>query len=408
MIKINAYALILLTTSSIPFFIKAERATPSARPHISVREDIPGIRSLFLFRPETARPLIELSDILLARESSLSRAEREIIASFVSYLNECKFCCTIHTAIAVHLLDGDAKTLQAVKDDYLSASISEKLKTLLTIAAKVQKNARSVTDEDVQRARDQGATDIEIHDAVLIAAAFCMYNRYVDGLRVWTPDDPKMYAERAALVAQHGYTNLHIPALKKIKKQNSARPHISVQEDIPGIRSLLALRPEIAKVHSELVGTLLGGESTLLRAEREIIAAFVSYLNECKWCCTMHTAVAVHLLDGEAKVLQAVKDDYLSAPISEKLKTLLTIAAKVQKNARSVADEDIQHARDQGATDIEIHDTVLIAAVFCMNNRYVDGLRAWTPDDPKIYEERAALIAQHGYGISTKGELKVD
>lgn len=184
------------------------------KPHITLPEGIPGIRSLFAFRPETAKPLLELAEILLAQESSLTRAEREIIASYVSYLNECTFCCTIHTAIAVHLLNGDADILQAVKNDYTTAPISEKLKALLAIAAKVQEDARSVTDEDVQRARNQGATDLEIHDTVLIAAAFCMYNRYVDGLRTWAPDpqDP-IYAQRAELVAQLGYVQLNLPPL---------------------------------------------------------------------------------------------------------------------------------------------------------------------------------------------------
>lgn len=185
------------------------------RAFINVQEGIPGIRSLFQFRPETAKPLNEIVEILLVQDSPLTRGEREIIASYVSYLNECKFCCTIHSAIAVELLNGDAKLLQAVKDDYRTAPISEKLKALLAVAAKVQKDARTVTDQDVQNARDLGATDIEIHDAVLIAAAFCMYNRYVDGLRAFTPDDPKMYEERAKLIAQIGYVKLNVPQSTK-------------------------------------------------------------------------------------------------------------------------------------------------------------------------------------------------
>lgn len=212
MLKINKYALILLVASTLPFFSEAKKSIAQKRAHIAVQEGIPGIRSLFLFRPETAKPLNEIVEVLLVQESPLTRGEREIIASYVSYLNECKFCCTIHTAIAVELLNGDAKLLQAVKDDYTTAPISEKLKSLLAIAAKVQKDARTVSDEDVQLARRQGATDIEIHDTVLIAAAFCMYNRYVDGLRTWAPDDAKMYAERAKLVAAQGYVKLNVPS----------------------------------------------------------------------------------------------------------------------------------------------------------------------------------------------------
>jgi uncharacterized peroxidase-related enzyme len=205
MTHVNKYALIIFLAGNVHFFVKAEKNNTSQRAHISVQEGIPGIRSLFAFRPETAKPLLDIAQVLLVAESPLSRGEREIIASYVSYLNECKFCCTIHTAIAIALLDGDAKILQAVKDDYKTAPISEKLKALLAIAQKVQKDARMVSDEDVMEARNQGATDVEIHDTVLIAAAFCMYNRYVDGLNAWTPDDPKMYEERANLVAANGY-----------------------------------------------------------------------------------------------------------------------------------------------------------------------------------------------------------
>lgn len=182
----------------------------STRAHIPLQEGIAGIRSLFLFRPETAKPLNEIVEILLVQESPLTRAEREMIASYVSYLNECKFCCTIHSAIAVELMHGNASILQAVKNDYTTAPISEKLKALLTIATKVQHDAKSVSDQDVQEARNLGATDIEIHDAVLIAAAFCMYNRYVDGLKAWTPEDPKIYEERAKLIAANGYVKINV------------------------------------------------------------------------------------------------------------------------------------------------------------------------------------------------------
>ena len=203
------YIFSFIALSSLSLVAQQERASGAFVP---VQAGIAGIRSLFLFRPETARPLNELAEVLLVKESPLTRGEREMIASYVSYLNECKFCCTIHSAIAAELMNGDTHTLQAVKDDYTTAPISEKLKALLAIAAKVQGNARSVTEEDVQKARDLGATHQEIHDTVLIAAAFCMYNRYVDGLNAWTPNDPALYQERAKLVAALGYMKINVPA----------------------------------------------------------------------------------------------------------------------------------------------------------------------------------------------------
>lgn len=174
--------------------------------HISLRDDLPGIRGPMHFRPETAKPLNELVDILLRGPHSLTPAERELIATYVSAQNECRYCQTIHGAIAAHHLGGDEALVVAVKTTPQQAAISEKLKALLVIAGKTAASGRLVTAEDVARARQLGATDLEIHDTVLIAAVFCLCNRYVDGLATWAPDDPDFYRQRAALVAEHGYT----------------------------------------------------------------------------------------------------------------------------------------------------------------------------------------------------------
>jgi uncharacterized peroxidase-related enzyme len=156
------------------------------------------------FRPETAKPLNELVDVLLRGPHSLSPGERELIATYVSSLNDCQYCQTIHGAVAAHHLASEALVVDVKRDPALAA-ISEKLKTLLAIAGRVAQSGKHVTAADVERARQQGATDLEIHDTVLIAAVFCMCNRYVDGLATWAPDDPAFYRQRAALVAANGY-----------------------------------------------------------------------------------------------------------------------------------------------------------------------------------------------------------
>jgi uncharacterized peroxidase-related enzyme len=173
--------------------------------HITLPEDLPGIRGPMAFRPETAKPLNELVDILLRGPHTLSPGERELIATFVSSQNECQYCQTIHGAIAAHHLNGDEDLVVKVKSDAQHAPISDKLKALLVIAGKTAESGRLVTAADVTRARDHGATDLEIHDTVLIAAVFCLCNRYVDGLATWAPTDPAFYRQRAALVAEHGY-----------------------------------------------------------------------------------------------------------------------------------------------------------------------------------------------------------
>jgi uncharacterized peroxidase-related enzyme len=177
-------------------------------------------------------------------------------------------------------------------------------------------------------------------------------------------------------------------------------PHITLPPDLPGIRGPMAFRPETAKPLNELVDVLLRGPHTLSPGERELIATYVSSENDCRYCQTIHGAIAAHHLMNEPLVID-VKADPQRAAVSDKMKALLAIAGHVARSGKAVTTDDIARARAQGATDLEIHDTVLIAAVFCMCNRYVDGLATWAPDDADFYRKRAALVAEHGYAAST-------
>ena len=177
-------------------------------PHIQLPEQLPGITAGFAFRPETAKPMRELAHILLhtAGNDGFTSGDRELIASFVSSRNTCYFCQTSHGAAAAHLNGGDASLVEAVCRDFRSAPISDKLKALLAIAEQVQIDGKRVTKTLVEEAVKYGATDVEIHDTVLIAAAFCMYNRYVDGLGTWQPRDAGMYEEMGKRMAEEGYS----------------------------------------------------------------------------------------------------------------------------------------------------------------------------------------------------------
>jgi len=174
-------------------------------PHIQLPEGLPGISGGLAFRPEMAKPMRELAHVLLYNPNTLSSADRELIATYVSSQNDCYFCQTSHGAAAASHLGGDEALVTAVTRDFLHAGISDKLKALLVIAGKVQQGGKNVTTADVEGARKLGATDVEIHDTVLIAAAFCMFNRYVDGLATWQPRDAEMYADMGKHLAQHGY-----------------------------------------------------------------------------------------------------------------------------------------------------------------------------------------------------------
>jgi uncharacterized peroxidase-related enzyme len=158
-------------------------------PYIQLNENLPGITGLLDYRLDTALPIRQLTHILLRGESTLSEGERELIATVVSYGNDCRFCTAAHTAAANAYLP-DSSIAEQVKTDITTAHISAKMKALLTIAKAVGKSGRLVMPEMIEAARKEGVTDRELHDTVLISALFSLYNRYVDGLASVTPEDP--------------------------------------------------------------------------------------------------------------------------------------------------------------------------------------------------------------------------
>jgi len=180
--------------------------------YINLHNDLPGIRGLMAYSPHTAVPLNALAEVLLRDDhNALSRGERELIGAYVSYLNDCFFCQNVHGAMAQHYLKCEMKDIDAIKTDFTSSrQISEKLKALLVIAAAVQTGGKQVTDQQIAAARNAGATDAEIHDTVLIAAAFCMFNRYVDGLNTTAPQNRHIYIERAPQNAADGYAGTDV------------------------------------------------------------------------------------------------------------------------------------------------------------------------------------------------------
>ena len=176
-------------------------------PYITLESHLPGITGLLEYRKDAAQPIRELTQFLLRGPSSLSEGERELIASVVSSGNKCRFCTTAHTA-AANMLLGENETSAKVLNDITTAPVSDKMKTLLVIATKVREGGKQVTNEAIDAAKAAGATDIEIHDTVLIAALFCLYNRYVDGLNTFTPTDTQYYENLADRIVHHGYTRL--------------------------------------------------------------------------------------------------------------------------------------------------------------------------------------------------------
>jgi uncharacterized peroxidase-related enzyme len=181
-------------------------------------------------------------------------------------------------------------------------------------------------------------------------------------------------------------------------------PHIDLPSGLPGIIGLLTVYPHSRKPLNDLANAVLAGDSSLTRGERELIATYTSAGNECNFCMTSHAAAARHLLPGQENVVDEVMRDLDTADVSDKMRALLNIAGKARKDGRLVTSVDIQRAHDAGADDRAIHDTVLITGMFCMFNRYVDGLGTSLPDDLNLFDVVGKRIAEHGYGSQFKDE----
>ena len=174
-------------------------------PHIELGNDEAGVRSLFMYRPETAYPMRMLAEVLLRGPSTLARGERELIATYVSARNGCSFCTASHAACASVQLPEGMTLIDQVRADPETAPVTPKLAALLRIAGAAAESGQAVRAEDVAIAREAGATDLEIHDTVLIAAAFCMFNRYVDGLATTVRPDQAAYEAAALITVNNGY-----------------------------------------------------------------------------------------------------------------------------------------------------------------------------------------------------------
>jgi uncharacterized peroxidase-related enzyme len=174
--------------------------------------------------------------------------------------------------------------------------------------------------------------------------------------------------------------------------------YISMKHEFPGIGGLLFYKPSTGYGASALAQAALRGPSSLTEAEREIIATYVSKLNECEYCHESHKAVVNEYLKDDNHTITCMLADMDTAPLSDKMKALLRIAAKVQKNGKLVSAEDVAYARSHGAVDEDIYDTVVVAAAFCFFNRIVDGLNTALPGEgDNDYEDSAKRLVSRGY-----------
>src|SRR4051794_23964213 len=188
-------------------------------PIVGSLPDVPGIGVAMRLTPALGVHLRGLADQVLVEPypgATITRAEREMLATAVSAANDCFFCMDSHAAHATALLERDGATDEIARLDTLKLGRSDgfdpKMEALLHIARMVRRDPRKLTRADTDAASDAGAADADIQLAVLIASAFSMYNRLVDGFRARTAPDVAAYRDRAAEIADHGYGAPAAPA----------------------------------------------------------------------------------------------------------------------------------------------------------------------------------------------------
>ena len=190
---------------------RLERA--QQEPIVGGLPDVPRIGVAMRLTPGLGVHLRGLADEILVHDypgATLQRHEREMLATAVSAANDCLFCMDSHGAFANALLEKAGATdlvpmIDVIKDGS-SDGLSDKMCALLHIARTVQRDPRGLAEVDVDAATAAGATDADIQLAILIASAFSMYNRLVDGFRTRTAPTTEAYRARAVEIAEHGYS----------------------------------------------------------------------------------------------------------------------------------------------------------------------------------------------------------
>ena len=195
---------------------EARAARSQEQPIVDGLPDVPGIGVAMRLTPELGVHLRGLADAVLVNDypgATINRTERELLATAVSASNDCFFCMDSHAEHGAAVVAREGKAGHAGHATMFeriklgsSDGLDPKVQALVRIARTVGRRALDLTEADVAAARAAGATDADVQLAVLIASAFSMYNRLVDGFRARTPANPEAYRARAAEIAEHGYS----------------------------------------------------------------------------------------------------------------------------------------------------------------------------------------------------------
>lgn len=174
---------------------------------ITLDNTLQGMRQLLAYKPIIAGPMLALMEGVMRSNDGLSLGERELIASYISYLNDCRHCQIIHGEIAQCLLNDDDFIMDTLRSNFKELKLNPRINAILNIVKCIHLGGKHVGASQIDAAKKIGITEMEIHDTVLISSMFCMFNRYIDGLGLESTDTELSFKQRAKQIAENGYSS---------------------------------------------------------------------------------------------------------------------------------------------------------------------------------------------------------
>jgi uncharacterized peroxidase-related enzyme len=162
---------------------------------------------VFRAYPDTARPLLDYHELVMRGPSPFTVAERELIAAYVSGVNECGYCHGVHTATA-EAFGIPEGLLEALLADLDTAPVDEKIRAVLRYVGKLTTAPARLTDDDAAAVLAAGWDERALHDAVIVCALFNFMNRMVNGLGIKA--DESYFALSGKRLRDVGYTGLAV------------------------------------------------------------------------------------------------------------------------------------------------------------------------------------------------------
>jgi len=180
---------------------------------LSYSRNFQGVGDIFMHDPARYLPFVQLLDNVMSAESELSKAQREMIALYVSRLNDCHYCVDSHSGVLAGL-ETDADLVHSLANRS-TEHLDDRLRAVFTFAHKLALEPGSLSEADIDAVRSAGWSDQTIEDTMCVVATFAFLNRLVDGFGIVGSDDH--FQQVGGMVSQQGYQ----PLLNMIRQKVS-------------------------------------------------------------------------------------------------------------------------------------------------------------------------------------------